>query len=296
MIILGVLVDQFQPPHVGHKKAYDLICKERHPEYSFIVASNKNFHGFDPYYPLSFNDKEQVLIKHNIPKDKIVKGNGLFDTSPFMRNFDEDDVAIVYYFFKSLGESLTQSSGFQPWNDNDSNGALPISKCVYYKILPESLLDIKGVKFNTVNFITELGNPSNSDDNKKTFFALSMGWYDAGFFNLFKDRFSKAYTQYASQNVNSSAEDLGRKISEDMMTAISSDPKNSSQGKEDEPSRDDDLKKIKSFERGLNLWKSKTRSESELNKRKERDLEKLRTSAKHAVSIGQSVPQLPSSL
>lgn len=316
MIILGVLVDPFQPPYIAHKKSYDLVVQERGKEYSYIVASDKTFNGFNPYYPLGFSDKEQILTKHGIPSEKILKGYGLFDTREFSKMYNSNDVALIYYFFGDIDGNLSKPSQMIPWQDGANTNIYPMAKAIYYKIIPDDLKKIKGVKFDTVSFIKELGNPQNTDDNKKTFFTLTFGWYDAGFFNLVKDRFAQAYKQYISrygqveksETLDETVEVLAKTLAEDMMSAISMDTTGNSttsiydkNTKDKSPTdvsreRNDKNTSLRNFEKSFSIWKDKTRKEGELNRRKSRELDKIRNNAKRALNKGEDLPNLPTSI
>jgi hypothetical protein len=200
MIIIGVLVDQLQPPHLGIKQAYDQILRARGPQYSYVIATEKkDTSESNITEPLGASDKEQILIKHGVPTDKIVLGKSFFDTTELEKIFDPNDTTLIFYFFSDRGDVGYANERVIPWDETHKQDLKPMSEAVYYSILPRTIKQVKGINLTTKLFVDELGNPQNTDDNKKTFFALAFGWYDAGFFNLLKDRFSKAFEKFSSK-------------------------------------------------------------------------------------------------
>ena len=299
MIVIGALVDTHQPPHLGIKQAYEQIVKARGSQYSYVIITDKkNTSEANITEPLTAADKEQILIKHGVPTDKIALGKTFFDTSGLEKVYDPNDTAIVFYFFSDKGDIGYGSDKVIPWDEGQKDTARPMSEVVYYSILPRQIKQVKGLNLNTKLFVDELGNPQNSDDNKKTFFALAFGWYDAGFFNLLKDRFSKAYEKFTSRyasaigkpTMEESIEELTKIMVKELADQISDPTMELPAGEEDmtptekAAEKTSNVEKLRQKEKALKLTKKQADSQKELDKNKLRNMQKDLTQTKRDMS------------
>jgi hypothetical protein len=266
-----------------------------------VVTDKKDTSESNITEPLTASDKEQILIKHGIPMDKIILGKSFFDTSELEKTYDPADTAIVFYFFSDHGDVGYASERVIPWDERQKESVRPMSEVVYYSILPRTIKQVKGLNLNTKLFVDELGNPNNSDDNKKTFFALAFGWYDAGFFNLLKERFSKAYEKFSSRyasaigkpTMEESIEELTRIMVEELADQIS-DPAFPGMEKtagEDDMSPDEkaaekvsNVEKLRQKEKALKLTKKQADAQKELDKNKLKNMQKDLTQTKRDMS------------
>lgn len=293
MIIIGALVDTLQPPHLGIKQAYDYIVKQRGLQYSYVIVTDKkDTSESNITEPLTASDKEQILVKHGIPTDKIVIGKSNFDSSEIENIYDPQDTSIVYYFFSDRGDVGYANDKVIPWNEMQKNELRPMTEAVYYSILPRQIKNVKGLNLNTKLFVDELGNTNNPDDDKKTFFALAFGWYDAGFFNLLKDRFSKSYEKFSSKyasaigkpTMEESIEELTKIMVKELVDQLqdpempstisntqSPDVQTPSQKLADKKAA---IEKIKQKEKSLKLTKDQSDAQKKLDKNKIRSMQK----------------------
>lgn len=302
MIVIGALVDTHQPPHLGIKQAYDIIVKARGPQYSYVIVTDKkDTSEANITEPLTAADKEQILVKHGVPTDKVVLGKTFFDTTDLEKIYDPNDTAIVFYFFSDKGDVGYANDKVIPWDEGQKASARPMSEVVYYSILPRSIKQVKGLPLTTKLFVDELGNPQNPDDNKKTFFALAFGWYDAGFFALLKERFGRAYEKFTSRyasaigkpTMEESIEELTKIMVRELADQIS-DPQLPAMEK---PAGEDDLspsekaaekvsnvEKLRQKEKALKLTKKQADAQKELDKNKLRNMQKDLTQTKRDMS------------
>jgi len=303
MIILGVLVDSLQPPHVGVKQAYDYITKVRGPQYTYIIATErKQTVQSDITEPLKYQDKEQILIKHGIQKDKIIKGKSFFDTTDLEKRFDPTDTVIVFYFFSDKVNLGFRSDNILPWyemsvsNPKFQSELKPMSEAVYYQVLPSNIKRAKGLNLTTKLFVEEFGDPQNSEDNKKTFFALAFGWYDAGFYNLIKERFSQPYEKLISKyssaisqpSLEKSVQEIVKIMTEDLSSMLADDPEEKSPT---EKAREKTLNvsTLRQKQKTLNLTKQQANADAKLNKEKVRKMTQDFNADKTKVSKGDPI-------
>lgn len=306
MIILGVLVDTLQPPHVGVKQAYDFISKARGPQYTFItVTDKKQAIQSDITEPLTHQDKEQILIKHGIPKDRLIKGNSYFDISELEKRFDPTDTAIVFYFFsdKSGFNYRINNDKILPWYEMNVSSPKfqselkPMSESVYYQIIPNNIKRVKGLNLTTKLFIEELGDPKNSDDNKKTFFALAFGWYDAGFYNLVKERFSQPYEKLVSKyssalsqpSLEKTVQEIVNVLVEDLSSMLSDTPEDKESPTERAKQKTINVTALRQKQKTLNLNKQQSNADAKLNKDKLRKMTQDYNDDKAKVAKGEPI-------
>jgi len=283
MIVVGILVDSCQPPHLGVKQAYDFVVKTRGQQYTYVVATERKSDSNSGISdPLSASDKKQLLIRHGVPSDKVIDAKTYFDTSAIEKIYDPSDTAIVFYFFSDKGDVGYANDKVIPWDESRKESLKPLTEAVYYALLPSNLKRVRGsAPFTTKLFVDELGDPSNSDDNKKTFFALAFGWYDAGFFNLMKERFGKAFEKFSSRyssaigkpTMEESIAELTSIMVEDLAGQIGDifDDGNGEQESEPSPAqkaaeKKSDIETLRQKQRRLDLTKQQAKAEDRLNK------------------------------
>ena len=287
MIVLGVLVDSLQPPHVGVKQAYDYISKVRGAQYTFItVTDKKQTSQSDITEPLTYQDKEQILIKHGIQKDRLVKGNSFFDTSELEKRFDPTDTVIVFYFFSDKPNFNINSDKILPWyeayvsNPKFQTELKPMTEAMYYQVVPNNIKRVRGLNLTTKLFIEEVGDPHNSDDNKKTFFALAFGWYDAALYSLVKERFSQPYEKLISKyssalsqpSLEKSVQEIVKVLVEDLSSMLSDNPEDKESPTDKARQKTANVTALRQKQKTLNLTKQQTTADSKLNKDKLRKM------------------------
>jgi hypothetical protein len=315
MIVIGILVDTLQPPHLGIKQAYDSIVRDRGSQYSYVVVTDKK-NSFDSSViePLNAADKKQILIKHGVPSDKIINGKTPFDTDEIENVYDPADTAVIFYFFSNKSHLGFQNDRILPWHEMSVNGSStfkneikPMSDAFYYKVLSNDIGKVRGVNLNNTKlFVEELGDPNNSDDNKKTFFALAFGWYDSGFFNLLKERFRNSYEKFVSRystainkpSMEESIAELSKIMAEDLMDQVGGmfDDDNSKSDSGDDLSptqklakRKSDIENLKSKEKTLSLTKKQSEAEKKLAQNKIRQQTKDISNAKRNLTLSQRI-------
>jgi hypothetical protein len=303
MIILGILVDTLQPPHLGVKQAYDAISKARGPQYAYIaVTERKHDIHSDMMEPMSRSDKQQILVKHGILKDRLLDSKSLFDTSQLESSYDPNDTAVVFYFFSGKGTSnFSHSDKVLAWSEAYASNPQyqaqlkPMGESVYYSILNDSIRRVKGLDLSTKLFIDEIGNPQNSEDNKKTFFALAFGWYDAGHYNLVKERFHKPYEMMVSKyskavnqpSIEKSIDEITEAMVEDLTASLSSDlPPEEKTPSQIAADKTDNIQNLRMKRKTLDLTKKQSDSDAKANKEKVRQLSNDYNKSKQNISRG----------
>jgi hypothetical protein len=155
-----------------------------------------------------------------------------------------------------------------------------MSEAVYYQVLPSNIKRAKGLNLTTKLFVEELGDPKNSEDNKKTFFALAFGWYDAGFYNLIKDRFSQPYEKLISKyssaisqpSLEKSVQEIVRVMTEDLSSMLGDDSEDKESPTEKARQKTSNVTALRQKQKTLNLTKQQANADSKLNKDKLRKM------------------------
>lgn len=85
---------RFQPMGKHHAETYRAIADNHGAENTYIATSDK----VDlPKSPFNFEEKKEIMIRHGIPADKIIKVKNPYNAKELLDNYDTDVVKAVYF-------------------------------------------------------------------------------------------------------------------------------------------------------------------------------------------------------
>ena len=212
--IIGVYPGRFQPFGKHHHKTYEYMVKMFGKNNTYISTSNKVESGRSP---LNFKEKQQLISKMGIPKNKII-----LSKQPYLWNvsnpakLDLDNTIIVYAFGKKdagriVGGKLKSGkpSYFQQYSKHKNN-LKPASEHSYYIETPHISLKIMGKEINGT-WMRELLGSSKFKGERKQIFKDLFGYFDKGVFNMMKDKFG-AVDEHIDESLPTKVNDKYKKV------------------------------------------------------------------------------------
>ncbi len=188
---LALYPGRFQPPHIGHMKAWQWM-NQKFGE-AFVVTSDK---VDPPRSPFNFNDKKRLHMFAGIPANRIVQVKNPYQAGEIVEKYDPNKTILVFGVSKkdmdedprfSFKPKKDGSPGYlQPYKENQNN-LQPMSKHGYIAVVP------------TFNF-TVLGEPMKSATEFRANFASAdestqakmikdlYGKYDEGIHQLLREK------------------------------------------------------------------------------------------------------------
>jgi hypothetical protein len=188
MNIIGIYPGSFQPPHRGHFNVY-LTLKKITGNNTFIAVSEK---VELPKSPLTFEDKQQLWVRHGVPIDKVIKVKNPTSALEITKKFGADRTSVVFSMTKNEAEQLMASSnGYYEAFQSIELSKEPLNKKAYILIVPNETLNLNG-QLTTDAFQKVMGSQKTNIEQKKQFFKQVFGWYDISLFDLVHKKFSEA--------------------------------------------------------------------------------------------------------
>ena len=157
---------RFQPMGPHHAATYKKIAEEYGADNVYVATSDKvEF----PKSPFNFEEKREIMVRHGIPEDKIIKVKNPYHAMELLQHYNPEDTEVNYF----VGEKdMTEDPRFGPDNRKGT------SKEGYewnIKKSPHISIDIPG--------IGEMSGTSLRDalrDADESRFEEIMGWFDPG--------------------------------------------------------------------------------------------------------------------
>ena len=157
---------RFQPMGPHHAATYKKIVEEYGADNVYVATSDKvEF----PKSPFNFEEKREIMVRHGIPEDKIIKVKNPYHAIELLQYYNPEDTEVTYF----VGEKdMTENPRFGPDNRKGT------SKEGYEWNIgksPHISIDIPG--------IGEMSGTSLRDalrDADEGRFEEIMGWFDPG--------------------------------------------------------------------------------------------------------------------
>ncbi len=198
MNIIGIYPGTFQPPHLGHFRAYEYLKK--------ITGVNTFVTTSDvvelPQSPLNFGEKQQIWTRHGVPIDKVVKVKDPMKALEVTQKFGPDRTTAVFAMSSSDANSaIKNSNGYFIQFKTVLPTMETLNKHAYVLVIPEPILNVNN-KVNPDMIRRAFGSTKISEEQKQSFFKQVFGWFDISLFNLIKKKFAEAST--VKERVNES--------------------------------------------------------------------------------------------
>jgi nicotinamide mononucleotide adenylyltransferase len=198
---IGIYPGNFQPATKAHLEVYKRLKSIVGPD-CFIVTTDREP---TPDAPLNFGDKQQILVRHGVPSNHIIKVSVLpidnigrvneWRPNEIFNNFSAEQTTAICVFNEKDAATFLRQKGnekskyFQPYKGNE-NLLRPFKEHAYVMVLDDSRID--GKPISTSNIRKVLGSPKYNDNQKKKFFAWIFGWFDIGLYKLMVSKFRMA--------------------------------------------------------------------------------------------------------
>ena len=182
---------RYQPMGPHHAEVFNTIMSTYSANDSYIVTSDKTDSTLKngvPISPLNFNDKKEIMVKHGIPRDKIIQVKNPYYATEILFDYGPSEVEAVYF----VGEKdMKENPRFKKTEGITREG---------YKwrieVAPHVKKDIEGEEMSGTTTRKALQN-----GNEETF-AYIMGWFDQDIYNNIKTKLSAEPSQYKKKKLD----------------------------------------------------------------------------------------------
>jgi hypothetical protein len=150
---IAILSGRFQPPHIGHMKAWQHLRSEFDDAY--IATTGKIAL---PHSPFDFVEKKSMFMHAGVPSNRIVQVSNPYMASEIVDKFDDKNTIVVFGVSeKDMAEDRRfrfnprkdGSTGFlQPYRKN-MNDLKPISTHAYVAVIPTFKFKVNGAKLRS---------------------------------------------------------------------------------------------------------------------------------------------------
>jgi hypothetical protein len=188
---LVLMPGRFQPPHIGHMKAWKHLNDKFGNAY--IVTSDK---VEPPRSPFTFQEKKRLFMFAGVPTDRIVQVKNPYRADEIVSKFDPEKTVLIFAVSeKDMSEDPRFSfapkkdgsdSYLQPYKKNIAN-LQPITKHGYVATVPTFSFNVNGEPMRSA---TEFrSNFSKADDSTQARMIRDLyGDYDTGVHNLMREK------------------------------------------------------------------------------------------------------------
>lgn len=188
---IGLMPGRFQPPHIGHMRAWRWM-KENFDD-AYIVTSDK---VDPPRSPFNFQEKRRLFMHAGVPSNRIIQVRNPYQATELVSKFDPERTVIV---FGVSEKDMAEDPRFQfrPKKDG-SPGYLqsykkniadlqPLSKHGYVATTPTFPFKVNG---NPMRSATEFrSNFAKADDSTQAQMITDLyGEYDSGIHELLRSK------------------------------------------------------------------------------------------------------------
>lgn len=145
---IGILPGRFQPPHIGHMKAWQWLRKEFNDAY--VATSDK---VDPPRSPFNFSEKKAMFMAAGVPSNRIVQVKNPYQSAEIVSQFDSNKTIVIFGVSeKDMDEDprfqfrpkKDGSPGFlQPYKKN-MNNLRPVSEHAYVTTVPTFKFNVGG--------------------------------------------------------------------------------------------------------------------------------------------------------
>jgi len=146
---IALMPGRFQPPHIGHLKAWQYL-RDKYDD-AYIVTSDKTEPGRSPF---NFQEKKSLFIHAGVPSDHIIQVKNPYQATEIVSQFDANNTVVIFgvsekdmtedprFGFKPKKDG---SPGFlQPFKQNQAN-LQPVSTHAYVATVPTFKFNVGGV-------------------------------------------------------------------------------------------------------------------------------------------------------
>jgi len=161
---------RFQPMGPHHAETYKKIAEEYGADNVYVATSDKvEF----PKSPFNFKEKREIMVRHGIPEDKIIKVKNPYHAIELLQKYEPEDTEVTYF----VGEKdMTEDPRFGPDNREGTSREgyeWNIARAPHVSIDIEGIGEMSG---------TSLRNALRDADENR--FKEIMGWFDPGVHNM----------------------------------------------------------------------------------------------------------------
>jgi len=145
---IGLLPGRFQPPHIGHMKAWQHMRNEFDDAY--IVTSDK---VDPPRSPFNFAEKKSLFMHAGVPSNHIIQVKNPYQATEIVSKFDADSTVVVFGVSEKdmaedprfkFGPKKDGTPGFlQPYKKNQGD-LKPVSQHAYVVTVPTFKFNVAG--------------------------------------------------------------------------------------------------------------------------------------------------------
>lgn len=188
---LALMPGRFQPPHIGHMKAWRWM-KENFDD-AYVVTSDK---VEPPRSPFNFNEKKALFMHAGVPSNKIVQVKNPYRADEIVSKMDPNNTILVFgvsqkdmeedprFSFKPKKDG--SPSYFQPYKENQAD-LKPLSEHGYIVVVPTFKFTVLGKPMRSATeFRAEF---ANADDSKQAKMIEDLyGKYSDKIHNLMREK------------------------------------------------------------------------------------------------------------
>lgn len=195
MTLVGVYPGRYQPFGRHHYQAYEQLKKITGAN-TFIATSNKTDNTKSPF---SFSEKQRIISKYGIPKNKIVRTKSPYSPEEILKKFDpKKTVLIMMYGAKDADRLKGGGKYYEPYKSNAKFKGYKDKG--YYVIAKHESVKVGGKEISGTVVRNMLGSSRIGDDKKKKLFKAIFGWYDKSIFDLVVRRLKSISESHLKKN------------------------------------------------------------------------------------------------
>ena len=169
--ILALYPGRFQPPHIGHMKAWNWL--KQNFDDAYVVTSDK---VDPPRSPFNFNEKKALFMHAGVPADKIIQVKNPYRADEIVSKFDPNKTVLVFGVSQkdmeedprfSFAPKKDGSAGYlQPYKKNIAD-LKPLSQHGYVAVVPTFKFNVLGKPMRSATeFRSEFANADESTQAK----------------------------------------------------------------------------------------------------------------------------------
>lgn len=188
---VAIYPGRFQPPHIGHMKAWQWLEKEFGDAY--VATSDK---VDPPRSPFNFNEKKKLLMHAGVPATKIVQVKNPYRADEIVQKLDPDRTVLIFAVSeKDMNEDPRFSfkpkkdgspSYLQPYAKNKP-ALEPLSKHGYVATVPTFKFNVLGKPMRSATEFRENFARANDSQQAKMIKDL-YGKYSDDIHNLLREK------------------------------------------------------------------------------------------------------------
>ena len=182
---IAVYPGRFQPMGKHHLQVFKTLQAQHGDDNVYILTSDTKTSGKSP---LNFEEKKNIMIKHGIPADQIIKVRNPYRIIELDPHFDADNTTAVYVVGAKDHDRLSAGNAFDKYEEAKGD-LVPFSEKAYLQIAPHVCITLKnGEEMCGTSIRSAM---KNLDEES---FEDLMGWFDKDIYDMLKKKTSGAPT------------------------------------------------------------------------------------------------------